>query len=654
MSTIASAPSSPPDLSRSYTNSSASRTSRMSTPENSTESSMNFEEIALRDDKEIHKMTTTDFASSLGLQGSKVMRKASNKRPALATLQTKHSSGYLRALDNGVVRSATVAGTKRIPTVNTTPKERTIIRSNSMLPLASVGSFARTPASTLAIPQSQRLPRRRTARQLEAEYHESDDDLPEDASLFNVPVSPFLSSPRANNFCGANSPEGVTPSSSPAPHPLAHARTLPDSPQYRGMHSQIPPKRKPLPRSNTTVLKSTLDSPRAIVKLDRTKSWHTHLDHEARSIAEKLDYHAELLSRKPSLVTNNRASAPGAIPLPPIQRSELDFMPTSKEKEAILSRTRPSWLPPKDPREEKKHLQEYQRMMRASLVADKKREDIIKSTSCTNDDTRAALRRVWQYYIEPSTDVSTIDTRVHGLCYRGVPSQFRGQVWSRAIGNSLELASHDYTTCCLKVASIKSASPDHLTEQDRKSKSSFEQIVHDAETAFPELNIFQRCGPQHNDLISICEAYVVYSPDLGYSYGLHLIAALLLLQLPDPVDAFILLANVLNCSLPFNFHTKNTKQTNRYFAKLNILLEQKSPQLHTYLFNHSTHNEQPGLALSAAELFTPMCSTLLTNGLDLERLCRIWDIWVFEGDKYIIRAVATLLSSLEQQIYEVE
>jgi len=51
--------------------------------------------------------------------------------------------------------------------------------------------------------------------------------------------------------------------------------------------------------------------------------------------------------------------------LPPVQKGSplVDPLPCSKEKEAHLSRTRPSWLPPKCQKEERRHLKEYQKMM---------------------------------------------------------------------------------------------------------------------------------------------------------------------------------------------------------------------------------------------------------------------------------------------------
>jgi hypothetical protein len=51
--------------------------------------------------------------------------------------------------------------------------------------------------------------------------------------------------------------------------------------------------------------------------------------------------------------------------LPPVRKSDplIDPFQPSVEKQKYLSRTRPSWLPPKNPKEEKKHLKEYQRML---------------------------------------------------------------------------------------------------------------------------------------------------------------------------------------------------------------------------------------------------------------------------------------------------
>jgi hypothetical protein len=69
------------------------------------------------------------------------------------------------------------------------------------------------------------------------------------------------------------------------------------------------------------------------------------------------------LSRSPSL-SEPEPKAKRAT-LPPVRKSDplIDPFQPSAEKQKYLSRTRPSWLPPKNPKEEKKHLKEYQKML---------------------------------------------------------------------------------------------------------------------------------------------------------------------------------------------------------------------------------------------------------------------------------------------------
>lgn len=78
-----------------------------------------------------------------------------------------------------------------------------------------------------------------------------------------------------------------------------------------------------------------------------------------------------LSSRKSS--EDSMGSSKDPIELPPLQKSNImiDPLPISKEKEKVLTRTRPSWLPPKDQKEEKKHLKEYKQMMAQSREAGK-------------------------------------------------------------------------------------------------------------------------------------------------------------------------------------------------------------------------------------------------------------------------------------------
>ena len=104
---------------------------------------------------------------------------------------------------------------------------------------------------------------------------------------------------------------------------------------------------------------------------------------EAKELSEALERHADkaLVQTEKRLQSKSEAPAPvrrksstpsiPAVELPPLQVSNgmIDPLPISKEKKAVLSRTRPSWLPPKSREEEKRHLKEYQKMMRRSQEA---------------------------------------------------------------------------------------------------------------------------------------------------------------------------------------------------------------------------------------------------------------------------------------------
>ena len=211
---------------------------------------------------------------------------------------------------------------------------------------------------------------KKTSDQLEEEY-DSDDEVPPDAIFYNVPFSPrsskALSSPSSDPETNNEESEVVNGTVTPPPEDNRAERSLsaPSAP--------VSINGNPSDRYGSDL---------------RSKSWTDammDLGEEAKQLSEALEVHADA----EMLVTVNRlqqrrseppaakkkitppTSKGNSIELPPFQVSNgiIDPLPISKEKEAVLSRTRPSWLPPKSKEEEKRHLKEYQRMMRSSQEA---------------------------------------------------------------------------------------------------------------------------------------------------------------------------------------------------------------------------------------------------------------------------------------------
>lgn len=121
------------------------------------------------------------------------------------------------------------------------------------------------------------------------------------------------------------------------------------------------------------------------------------------------------------------------------------------------------------------------------------------------------------------------------------------------------------------------------------------------------------------------------------------IAALLLLNLPNPESTFIALANVLNRPLPLSFYTFDRgAQASAY----NLVLESLKEKSDT-LWHHLTR-AVPGVQLDhyLANIFT----SLFTGYLAIDEAARLWDVYVFEGDTLLVRAVVAILLNREPDL----
>ncbi|KAI5297991.1 hypothetical protein KEM56_004392, partial [Ascosphaera pollenicola] len=403
------------------------------------------------------------------------------------------------------------------------------------------------------------LRRKKSTAELEDEYHDSDDELPDDAALWNVPLSPRPMEERR-------------PGSSNTPRPIPISDILPADPMQAAKNGEQQSPREAKPRSPSTSPPSTTVTRAQRPRGPRAKSagpppnrpplvsrgsWNiamSDLSPEARIITEAMEQHAEReahrqterLQRKASGSTSSsrfeesNRSSPPIISLPPLQRSNvmIDPLPISKEKEKVLSRTRPSWLPPKDPKEEQRHLKEYKRMMIAAKEAEKRRAAEAANKQCKKDNTRASLQKVWDEYVLPNWEQAIKEPRTRDLWWRGISPRFRGPVWQRAIGNELTLTKESYRKALdrakdarMRIREARQQTPTgevnptgsstELTEKQQQMDMWFTAIREDASSAFPELHLFTENGPLRDNLIDVLDAYSMYRSDVGYVYGLH-------------------------------------------------------------------------------------------------------------------------------------
>lgn len=435
-------PGSPPDLTESPPDLTGSKSSKSSSLCSSSLSAAdailsditNFEDIGLDVDDQPRPQDWYSYEKS--------------KRPASQTtaatmngnMENPLGIGYMRELTNGVRRPSypTLQGHVRgairhspkqslsLPQA-ANPKRGFTSPSTPSLAMTAMSNLSRSrspsPSQLVQFPRPQRQvpspgslraasefkspiprrgswqPSRKSVKELEDEYDDLDEDLPEDASLWNVPLSPrpppertSISATNSANVSPGTSPErrsplrsplgqvGMTSVRSPQLFTTPHAHQVVSS-SPSSMPSPLKPR---YPRGNSTgTMPENFSFPKS-----RTKTWNvalSELSEEAKYLTEALESHAGIAELKheaavqngatpvrPSMEKLSRAKT-SSVELPPLRISNIliDPLPVSKEKEKVLSRTRPSWLPPKNPKEERRHLKEYQRMMEMSQAAGK-------------------------------------------------------------------------------------------------------------------------------------------------------------------------------------------------------------------------------------------------------------------------------------------
>lgn len=408
-----------------------------------------------------------------------------------------------------------------------------------------------------------------------------------------------------------------------------------------------------------------------------TSTWsetYLALDEDARKVTEALEEFQTEQEREQEIkrqLPNNKSSsrkssvengkegdvkesarAKKGASLPPLRKSDplIDPFQPSAEKEKHLSRTRPSWLPPKDPREEQRHLREYKKIQ--ARVQEAMREQAKKEEAEKLARERASERKadLWSTDLLPkySSLVATPSGKqtYRQLWWTGIPPKVRGEVWKTAVGNELEISETTYTVA------LQKARTEVQELRENALGGRYPEIVERTKTVFPELKMFgpgKEIGgdgdgdapeqPFHQDLVDVCLAYHKYRPDIpAHSLtSLHHIAGLLLLNLPAN-DSFTVLCNLLNRPLPLSFLIRDTDAMHKAYSITLSTLAKKNPQVARKLEE---------LRVEPREYLDGMFGSLFCDRLPVEHASRLMDVYVVEGDKIATRAGVGMLVTRE-------
>lgn len=176
-------------------------------------------------------------------------------------------------------------------------------------------------------------------------------------------------------------------------------------------------------------------------------------------------------------------------PIPPSPSSPLPKSPTSptiKTRSAgpstfqkVMSKTRPHFLPPKSRQEDRKHMADWEAMMKQSRAAGSfsGRTIVAISDLLLEEKRRKALQErrlarelkieqsiyIWEKEILPDWRVVHKNPNLRRLWWNGIPTKLRASMWQQAVGNALALSKGG---CCIyKPLSILYANRDYVSRQ---------------------------------------------------------------------------------------------------------------------------------------------------------------------------------------------
>lgn len=314
---------------------------------------------------------------------------------------------------------------------------------------------------------------------------------------------------------------------------------------------------------------------------------------------------------------------------------------------ALIPNMRPSNLPAKSEEEELRHQEEYKAMLAAA-----KRKEALYSVAKQKhqkmqlqlEEQQAQSTKHFTRNVLTNWDKTYNTRKTRDLWWLGLPSSVRGRVWRFAIGNDLNLTQQLYEICLSRAQSRLNNLDPTRSESENDQESSMDVIQLDISRTFPSLCIFQEGGPYSEVLHSLLAAYVCYRPDVGYVQGMSYIAAILILNMEE-IDAFVCFANLLNRPLHVSAFTLNQIQMQAYYNAYNEIFNYNLPKLYN-------HFECSGLTPDLYLL--DWIYTIFAKAMPLDIACRIWDLFLRDGDEFIFRTALGILHLNQELLMEMD
>ncbi|KAI8968517.1 hypothetical protein BDF20DRAFT_827984 [Mycotypha africana] len=193
------------------------------------------------------------------------------------------------------------------------------------------------------------------------------------------------------------------------------------------------------------------------------------------SISDVLDDSVSMNTSNGVLSNANGSEPTHTSPTPGAARrnvNEADVVVTSGGVSMPIRR-RSTTLPPKDPQEEKKHLQEYEFMMKQAKKLEAKKQKELHRKKEEKDKKMNHAIHIWETDIIPHWKTRVKDKRTRNLWDQGIPPRCRRKAWQLSIGNQLNVSKTTFAECTRRIPRAIRASRKKVNEANQQNN-----IVH--------------------------------------------------------------------------------------------------------------------------------------------------------------------------------
>ncbi|KAG7800228.1 hypothetical protein KL944_003801 [Ogataea haglerorum] len=331
---------------------------------------------------------------------------------------------------------------------------------------------------------------------------------------------------------------------------------------------------------------------------------------------------------------------------------------TSKEKLGYLTVTRQTNLPPKDPREASKHTRDYQRLLQAQIDQEQKklaeRKRHLEEQAKQTEKDRAAWRAVLRDY---DRLVCLAETRE--LWWRGVPADLRINVWIRQMGRTelsdSQIAQYlsEADNIISKACDFKVQRPDPKQFAAQNSKNihlirsvqSYSDLI---QQAFPNLLIFQY-GQAFDSILKVMLAFNLHQREsasrqfqqIQLTHLVNLICVLYY-NLRDEKLTLRMFVNLVSKKLIYHLLVDtNNEYLEDIAAQFDKFLAKTSPAIHAHF---------KAVGLQPRTVIANTVPSLFSKCLNMDVCSRLVDIYIFEGDTFPLRVLLALIRKIQYKL----